>query len=129
LTPYDLMALILSTIALSYSGVASYLLRKRVDLNGRVLDSGTPSDTLLKRVETEFREIRLRVEKFEAHWEEMYAKFDRLQKSEKQRARRSTADAEETLEPVVETVPNAEQLKTEMRRKMRERKAASGRRT
>lgn len=100
MTPYDLMALILSTIALSYSGVASYLLRKRVDLNGSVLSSGTPSDTLLKRVETEFRDMRLRVEKTEGHWEEMYAKFDRLQKAEKQRDRRSAASAELPLEPL-----------------------------
>ncbi len=99
MTQFDLMALILSTIALSYSGVASYLLRKRVDLNGSVLSSGTPSDTLLKRVESEFRDIRLRVEKQEGHWEEMYAKFDRLYKAEKQRQRRGTASAELPIEP------------------------------
>jgi len=97
------MALILSTIALSYSGVASFLLGRRVDRNGNALSSGTPSDTLLRRVETEFRDMRLRVEKTEGHWEEMYAKFDRLQKAEKQRDRRSAAVAELPLEPLETT--------------------------
>lgn len=111
MTPYDLMALILSTIALSYSGVASFLQGKRVEQYNRVLSSGTPSDTLLKRVETEFRDMRLRVEKTEAHWEEMYAKFDRLQKAEKQRDRRSAASAELPLEPPLEEVEQTREQK------------------
>ncbi len=121
MTAYDLFALIIATIALSYSGVASFLLGRRVDRNGSLLTSGTPSDALLKRVETEFRNITLRVEKQEAHWEEMYAKFDRLQKAEKQRDRRTAASAELPLEPPIEEELTPDQQKLELRKKMRAR--------
>lgn len=95
---------ILSTIAVCVvlvSGLAcNSLLKAKKELVDLLLREKAPQDWKVY-VDKAVLDLRLRVEKFEAHWEEMYAKFDRLQKAEKQRDRRSAgSQAELPLEPL-----------------------------
>lgn len=77
------------------------LLKAKTNLVDLLLREGAPKDWKVY-VDAEVLNLRLRVEKFEAHWEEMYAKFDRLQKAEKQRDRRGAASLPELpLEPLL----------------------------
>lgn len=80
------------------------------------LCSTNPVDAAL---ETLKRDLHLRVEKLEAHWEEMYAKFDRLDRSSKQRLARDRASAEEIPEPVPEPALTREAQRAALRSKMR----------
>jgi len=90
--------IILSTIAVCVvlvSGLAcNSLLKAKKELVDLLLREKAPEDWKVY-VDKAVLDLRLRVEKFEAHWEEMYAKFDRLQKAEKQRTRRDAATSAE----------------------------------
>lgn len=75
-----------------------------------------------KAIESVRRDLTLRVEKMEGHWDEMYAKFDRLQRSETQRqarSRRSAEEAPEPLEPPKELTQ--EEQRAELRKKIHSR--------
>lgn len=102
---------ILSTIAICVvlvSGLAcNSLLKAKKDLVDLLLREKAPQDWKVY-VDKAILDLRLRVEKFEGHWEEMYAKFKRLQTAEKQRDRRSAALSPELpLEPLEPSVPES----------------------
>jgi len=98
---------ILSTIAacvVLVSGLAcNSLMKAKKELVDLLLREKAPQDWKVY-VDEKLLEMRLRVEKFEAHWDEMYAKFERLQRNEKQRRTREAASpAELPLEPPEQT--------------------------
>lgn len=94
------------------------LLKARASISDlcKQLSTPGPGD---KAIESVRRDLNLRVEKIEAHWEEMYAKFSRLQRSETQREARSRRSAEEAPEPLeIPKELTVEQQKQELRRKI-----------
>jgi len=75
-----------------------------------------------KAIESVRRDLTLRVEKMEAHWDEMYAKFDRFQRSETQKQARSRRSAEEAVEPLEAPKElTQEEQRAELRKKIHSR--------
>jgi len=122
LTIYDLLSLIVALSGWLFAGTAQYSLVRRVRTGEEKWANGGPSRKLQVHVESEIRDIRLRVEKNEAHWEAMYAKFDRLQRSSKQRVARDRPSEEVASEAVPTVELTVEEQKLELRRKMRSRR-------
>jgi len=116
-----MLSVLLSTIAILIvcgTGFACYSLRQAqqslCDLATQLCKTG-PGD---KAIESVRRDLTLRVEKMEAHWDEMYAKFDRFQRSETQKQARSRRSAEEAVEPLE---PPKELTKEEQRAELRKK--------
>ncbi len=122
LTIYDLFSLLIALFGWIFAGTATYSLMRRVRTGEDKWANGGPEASLRRHVETEIRGLSLRVEKNEAHWDAMYAKFDRLQRSSKQRGDRDRlAD-----EAAAEVVPPKELTRDEQRMELRKRIHAGG---
>lgn len=117
----NVLLILIAILIVSGTGFACYSLHQaQVSLCELCtqLSRNHPAD---KAVEVVRRDLTLRVEKIEAHWDEMYAKFSRLQKSETQREARSRRSAEEAPEPLEPKTLTAEEQKMELRKKIHSR--------
>jgi len=118
LTIYDLFSLLIALIGWIFAGTATYSLMRRVRTGEDKWANGGPEASLKRHVETEIRGIQLRVEKNEAHWDAMYAKFDRLQRSSNQRSTRDRVAEEAAVGPVPEPVLTKEEQRMALRKRI-----------
>ncbi len=122
MTIYDLFSLLIALFGWIFAGTATYSLLRRVRTGEDRWANGGPDASLKRHVENEIRGLELRVEKYEAHWESMYAKFDRLLRSMKQRVDRDRLSDD----GAGEVVPPKELTEQEQRMELRKRIHARG---
>lgn len=121
MTSYDLLSLLVALFGWIFAATVQYSLVRRFRVVEDKMAKVDPPEALKRRVETLAHDLQLRVEKNEAHWDAMYVKFDRLQRSSKQHATRRAASDEAALEEVVPPELTAEEQKMELRKKIHAR--------
>jgi len=118
LTIFDLLSLVVALSGWLFAGTAQYSLVRRIRTGEEKWANGGPDAALKRHVETEIRALLLRVENNEAHWDQMYAKFDRLQRSSNQRASRDRRTEEAAAEPVPVPELTPEEQRMELRKRI-----------